>query len=125
MLCSVCDKLKVNVKYQYNDFTVPSNSDFYTHGIDWYMKFFPQRKHGNKTVLFEKSATYFDSSPAPQRAFQLLKNAKLVVILISPSDRAYSWYQHMRAKNDPTALNHTFYIWNPCFVYKSSSHFQS
>ena len=97
----------MDMKYQY--FYYSSNSDFYSHGIDWYMKFFPERKYGNKSVLFEKSATYFDSSQAPQRAFQLLKNAKLVVILISPSDRAYSWYQHMRAKNEPTALNYTFY----------------
>src|ERR1700734_691578 len=32
-----------------------------------------------------------------------------VTILISPSKRAYSWYQHMRAHNDPIALNYTFY----------------
>ena len=73
------------------------------------MNYFPERKYGNKTVLFEKSATYFDKDLAPKRASRLLKNAKLVVILISPSDRAYSWYQHMRAKNEPAALNYTFY----------------
>ena len=78
-------------------------------GIDWYMNYFPERKYGNKTVLFEKSATYFDKDLAPKRASRLLKNAKLVVILISPSDRAYSWYQHMRAKNEPTAMDYSFH----------------
>ena len=78
-------------------------------GIDWYMNYFPDRKYGNKTVLFEKSATYFDKDLAPKRASRLLKNAKLVVILISPSDRAYSWYQHMRAKNEPTSMDYSFH----------------
>jgi len=86
-----------------------SNSDFYAQGIDWYMNYFPERKYGNKTVLFEKSATYFDKDLAPKRASRLLKNAKLVVILISPSDRAYSWYQHMRAKNEPTSMDYSFH----------------
>lgn len=32
-----------------------------------------------------------------------------MTILISPAKRAYSWYQHMRAHNDPVALNYSFY----------------
>ena len=42
------------------------------------------------------------------RASSLLPKAKLVAILHDPIKRAYSWYQHMRAHNDPTAINHTF-----------------
>ena len=42
------------------------------------------------------------------RASSLLPKAKLVAILHDPVKRVYSWYQHMRAHNDPTAVNHTF-----------------
>lgn len=43
-----------------------------------------------------------------RRASSLLPKAKLVAILHDPVKRAYSWYQHMRAHNDPTAVSHTF-----------------
>ena len=77
-----------------------------------YMDFFPKRtpSHGsNKTFLFEKSATYFDKDVVPQRAFSLLNSSKLIVILISPAKRAYSWYHHMRAHEDETAMSYTFH----------------
>ncbi|XP_071953290.1 bifunctional heparan sulfate N-deacetylase/N-sulfotransferase 4-like [Antedon mediterranea] len=78
----------------------------YFRGIDWYLEFFP----GNpSTVTFEKSATYFDNPNVPRRVHSLLPKAKLITLLISPSKRAYSWYQHMRSHNDPIALNYTFY----------------
>ena len=76
------------------------------------MDFFPKRtpSHGsNKTFLFEKSATYFDKDVVPQRAFSLLNSSKLIVILISPAKRAYSWYHHMRAHEDETAMSYTFH----------------
>ena len=44
-------------------------------------------------VLFEKSATYFTHPQAPLRAYTLLPEAKLIVILHDPIKRAYSWYQ--------------------------------
>jgi len=86
-----------------------SNADFYSRGIDWYMDYFPIKVAGPQKYLFEKSATYFDKDQVPKRAFRLLKNAKLVTILISPAKRAYSWYQHMKAHDDPTALQYSFY----------------
>ena len=42
------------------------------------------------------------------RVSSLLPKAKLIAILHDPVKRAYSWYQHMRAHNDPTALNYNF-----------------
>ena len=86
-----------------------SNPDIYAKGIDWYMDCFPSKISANKTYLFEKSATYFDKDSVPKRAFRLLNNSKVIIIVISPSKRAYSWYQHMRAHEDPTALGHSFY----------------
>ncbi|KAI8794060.1 bifunctional heparan sulfate N-deacetylase/N-sulfotransferase 3 [Biomphalaria glabrata] len=85
------------------------NTNNYYLGLDWYMDFFPQPDKPNTTLLFEKSANYFESDLAPKRVAALLPRAKIIVILMNPAKRAYSWYQHMRNHNDPTALNHTFY----------------
>ncbi|KAK7500900.1 hypothetical protein BaRGS_00007780 [Batillaria attramentaria] len=84
------------------------NGNNYYKGLDWYMEFFPQPSNSSFTYLFEKSATYFDNENVPQRVFSLIPKAKIICILIDPAKRAYSWYQHMRAHNDPTALNYSF-----------------
>lgn len=79
----------------------------YRHGIDWYSDFFPEGSNST-TFLFEKSANYFDGDYVPLRAHKLLPEANIVSILIPPENRAYSWYQHMRAHSDPTAINYSF-----------------
>ncbi|XP_033644350.1 bifunctional heparan sulfate N-deacetylase/N-sulfotransferase 4-like [Asterias rubens] len=89
-----------------------SNSKYYARGLEWYMSHFPQVRHNptdKDRILFEKSATYFDSENAPKRAHLLLHKAKLITILIDPAKRAYSWYQHERAHENPASLNYTFY----------------
>lgn len=85
------------------------NGKNYYRGLDWYQSFFPVPKNGTSPLLFEKSANYFDGESVPQRAHALLPRAKLVTILISPTKRAYSWYQHQRSHGDLIALNFTFY----------------
>lgn len=63
----------------------------------------------NGVNFYDKSATYFDGDNVAGRAHALLPRAKLVILLISPLKRAYSWYQHQRAHNLSVALNFTFY----------------
>lgn len=58
-----------------------------------YMDFFPVPSNMTTDFLFEKSANYFPSEEAPERAAALLPKAKIITLLINPSDRAYSWYQ--------------------------------
>ncbi|KAI4572609.1 hypothetical protein MJG53_006110 [Ovis ammon polii x Ovis aries] len=58
-----------------------------------YMDFFPVPSNVTTDFLFEKSANYFHSEEAPKRAASLVPKAKIITILIDPSDRAYSWYQ--------------------------------
>uniref|UniRef100_A0A8D3CKH3 [heparan sulfate]-glucosamine N-sulfotransferase n=1 Tax=Scophthalmus maximus TaxID=52904 RepID=A0A8D3CKH3_SCOMX len=65
----------------------------YDNGIDWYMDFFPFPSNVSTDFMFEKSANYFDTEVAPKRAAALLPRAKILAVLINPSDRAYSWYQ--------------------------------
>ncbi|KAL0203952.1 hypothetical protein M9458_001970, partial [Cirrhinus mrigala] len=58
-----------------------------------YMEFFPVPSNVSTDFLFEKSANYFPSEETPKRAAALLPKAKILTLLINPSDRAYSWYQ--------------------------------
>lgn len=58
-----------------------------------YMGFFPTPPNASADFLFEKSSSYFHSEDAPKRAASLVPKAKIITILIDPSDRAYSWYQ--------------------------------
>ncbi|XP_078222704.1 bifunctional heparan sulfate N-deacetylase/N-sulfotransferase 3 isoform X3 [Callithrix jacchus] len=74
-----------------------------------YMDFFPVPSNVSTDFLFEKSANYFHSEEAPKRAASLVPKAKIITILIDPSDRAYSWYQHQRSHEDPAALKFSFY----------------
>ncbi|XP_078533770.1 bifunctional heparan sulfate N-deacetylase/N-sulfotransferase 3 [Lissotriton helveticus] len=85
------------------------NGNNYHRGIDWYMDFFPIPSNVTTDFLFEKSANYFHSEDAPKRVAALIPKAKVITILIDPSDRAYSWYQHQRSHEDPAALKFTFY----------------
>ncbi|XP_059846661.1 bifunctional heparan sulfate N-deacetylase/N-sulfotransferase 1b isoform X2 [Hypanus sabinus] len=85
------------------------NGPNYHKGIDWYMEYFPIPSNTSSDFFFEKSANYFDSEVTPRRAAALLPRAKVISILISPADRAYSWYQHQRAHNDPVALRYSFH----------------
>uniref|UniRef100_F6TQE5 [heparan sulfate]-glucosamine N-sulfotransferase n=1 Tax=Equus caballus TaxID=9796 RepID=F6TQE5_HORSE len=85
------------------------NGNNYHKGIDWYMDFFPTPSNVTNDFLFEKSANYFHSEEAPKRAASLVPKAKIITILIDPSDRAYSWYQHQRSHEDPAALRFNFY----------------
>lgn len=84
------------------------NGKNYYKGLDWYIDFFTSELTPG-LIQFEKSANYFDGEFVPLRVHSLLPNAKLIVTLISPIQRAYSWYQHQRAHNDVTATNYTFY----------------
>ncbi|KAK2865605.1 hypothetical protein Q7C36_001661 [Tachysurus vachellii] len=85
------------------------NTNNYHKGIDWYMEFFPVPSNVTTDFLFEKSASYFPSEETPKRASALLPKAKILTLLINPSDRAYSWYQHQRAHEDRAALRYNFY----------------
>ncbi|CAJ0584851.1 unnamed protein product, partial [Mesorhabditis spiculigera] len=71
----------------------------YGNGLEWYIdKFSPSQ------FVFEKSATYFDNALAPRQVAALIPNTKIIVILYDPALRAYSWFQHMLAHRDPTAV---------------------
>lgn len=111
------------------------NDKHYFQGIDWYFDRFDEDKSADnyhavatsrKAQLFDKSATYFDDPKVPRRAFALLPEAYIITLLINPADRAYSWYQHMRAHGDFAATRMTFeqllMDWNPSYTNITSAY---
>lgn len=63
-------------------------------GIGWYRACFPSLRAGEKT--FESSPFYIFDPAVPPRLRATLPQAKLVVVLRDPVDRAYSHYLHSR-----------------------------
>lgn len=57
------------------------------------MEYFPLPSNTSSDYYFEKCANYFDSELAAARAAALLPKAKIITVLISPAERAYTWYQ--------------------------------
>lgn len=78
------------------------------------MEFFPVPSNVSTDFLFEKSANYFPSEESPRRAAALLPKAKIITLLINPSDRAYSWYQvcTQHTQNKLHASDYTCIIFN-------------
>ncbi|CAF5195199.1 unnamed protein product, partial [Rotaria magnacalcarata] len=71
-----------------------SNDTIYYNGINWYLNQFDSDNMDlNRSINFEKSATYFDSILAMKRIRALLPNIRLIMILTEPGARAYSRYQ--------------------------------
>ena len=69
-------------------------------GTNWYRSNFPMRlsgrlhsmRHGRRLLTGEASVSYLPYSGVPERMARLLPDAKLIVMLRDPVDRAYSAY---------------------------------
>lgn len=75
----------------------------YWRGIDWYRSFFPTaasrrlaRLRGGDLVAGEATPYYLFHPAVPSRVAETLPDAKLIVLLRNPVDRAYSHYQKIR-----------------------------
>lgn len=62
----------------------------YAKGLSWYSSHFHGARPGQ--IVGEKSASYLSDPAVPGRLRELLPNAKLIVQLRNPSERAYSDY---------------------------------
>jgi hypothetical protein len=80
----------------------------YFRGEGWYRKHFPRREerahfateHGRPFITGEASPSYLSHHWVPERLARLLPNARLLVALRNPIDRAYSQYQMSRRENE-------------------------
>ena len=67
-----------------------------TNSIEWYRAYFPTKAYKNfkKLTVGEQTATYLSHPLIPKRIHTTIPNAKLIVVLRNPVDRAYSNYTH-------------------------------
>lgn len=68
----------------------------WSRGLDWYRAQFEHK--GGRTVTGEATPHYMYEHDARQRMSETLPDAKLIVILRNPTDRAYSHYWHNRTR---------------------------
>ncbi|MEG4440824.1 tetratricopeptide repeat protein [Microcoleus sp. AT9_B5] len=64
-------------------------------GIDWYLAHFPPMPPGEEFVTGEASPSYFDCREAPERLYSAFPEAKLIVLLRNPVDRAISQFYRL------------------------------
>lgn len=84
--------------------------DGYHHGLDWYRGHFPTRRRmeaaealaGVPAITGESSPYYLFHPLAQERIARTLPSVKLIVLLRDPVDRAFSHYQHARARGYET-----------------------
>jgi hypothetical protein len=80
----------------------------YFRGVDWYRSHFPleadrdafARVHGRPFITGEASPPYIAHTWAPERLARLLPEAKLLVNLRNPVDRAFSQFQMTRREGE-------------------------
>ncbi|MEG3894149.1 MULTISPECIES: tetratricopeptide repeat protein [unclassified Microcoleus] len=68
-------------------------------GIDWYLAHFPPMPAGEQFLTGEASPSYFDCREAPERLYSAFPEAKLVVLLRNPVDRAISQFYRLTDLN--------------------------
>ena len=91
---------------QHPNIVAERNIHFFDHashnGIKWYRAYFPTKTYKNykklvhkkKLIVGDQTATYLFHPLVSKRVYNTIPNAKLIVILRNPVDRAYSDYQH-------------------------------
>lgn len=64
-------------------------------GDNWYRSHFPLQMRNNRTYITGEASPYYLFHPhAAKRASKVVPDAKLIILLRNPVDRAYSHYQH-------------------------------
>ena len=82
-------------------------NDNYHHGIEWYLKYFPNKLEAEKyKIIGEYTPGYMFDFQAPHRIFRLIPDCKLLVMLRNPADRAISAYKRI-VRNEN--YQHTFW----------------
>ena len=68
---------------------------YYSRGLQWYSKFFPDRNCTDYIAIGELSHDYLFSTEACERIAHDIPDVKLIVSLRDPADRAFSHYLYM------------------------------
>jgi hypothetical protein len=78
--------------------------EHFSKGIEWYRRFFPtlMPEDGQKSITGEGSPSYLIDRHAPERLAGAVPEARLIVLLRNPVDRAYSHYHHVMRNGKET-----------------------
>ena len=78
----------------------------YGYGLDWYRSFFPAPPDGETRRIRLEATPYYLYHPAvPGRVLATLPDARFIVLLRDPVERAYSHYLHSRERGfEPLGL---------------------
>ena len=68
----------------------------YCYGPSWYCAQFPRFRDGLNILRGEATPNYFSHPEAAARIAALMPEARMVVLLRNPIDRAISWIEHLR-----------------------------
>jgi len=73
------------------------NPERFRNGIEWYRRCFPPptRENGRTTITGESTPAYLLNPLVPERMAEAVPQARLIVLLRNPVDRAYSHYHHI------------------------------
>jgi hypothetical protein len=76
-----------------------SKDRLYNEGLNWYRKQFPlfvdpKYKGQEQLITGEATPKYIFLERVPERVYKAMPNAKLIVLLRNPVDRAFSHYHH-------------------------------
>jgi hypothetical protein len=82
----------------------------YDRGFNWYRLFFPtasrvrrlQGRRGGRVLTGESSPSYLMNPVVPERVAQAVPDARLIVLLRNPADRAFSHYHFRRRCRNET-----------------------
>lgn len=69
-------------------------SKHFDRGVGWYRSCFPARADGEPSLSWEASPNNLFYPHAARRAAEVVPDARLIVLLRNPVDRAYSHYHH-------------------------------
>jgi hypothetical protein len=67
----------------------------YGNGIAWYRAHFPLQRTSRRATTFEATPDYLYWPTAARRAATTLPDARFIVLLRDPTERAFSHYRHM------------------------------
>lgn len=76
--------------------------DDFNKGIKWYKTHFPLKFINNKKIAYEASPLYIFNPLVPERIYNQIPKAKLIVVLRNPVERAISHYFHEKRQGRET-----------------------
>lgn len=83
---------------------------FYSKGMSWYRAHFSVKKNNSKKIVGENTPGYIFKENVLDRVHKHLPNARFIVLLRNPVDRAFSHYHMLMRRHPESGLTFEKYI---------------